>query len=556
MSENYDHIPTVPHPEVMNIVLYRHQLASIYRMEKFEKDKTITYDNNPNKKKEISFGLLTDPAGYGKTSSIIGLIIRNKMSWDMDDIYTISRYTSEFGGTVNTIITTEYYRIDCTIVLVSPSLICQWEQELSETELNIGIITTKRQIETLDVNEQDVILINIPMFNKFIDSYHEYAWKRFIFDEPGHTRVPGMRNVVAGFTWYVTATPSAIYSEHHCCHGSMIKDTLCKGQSDYNFTENIKEYCIQNDLGFIRESFTMPETRYEYHVCKQVIARCIFGMVNNNISEMIEAGNIEGAVTALGGTQTDNIIDLVKQRKQAEIDEARYKIRYHEMRNNIDALTEWTMRKTRLENQLAEIDARFNNALNDNCPICIESIKRPVLAACCQNIFCGDCIMQCLRHRSSCPMCRDHHISNKLVYINTGNNERPESPSNNSTNGPLTKMEQTIKLIKDKPDGKFLVFSGYDQTFTTITDSLRENNISYVLIKGSAKIRERNLNAYKNGQDRVILLNSRVNSAGLNLQETTDIIMYYEMSSHFTHQIVGRAERIGRRDPLTVHTLV
>ena len=64
------------------------------------------------------------------------------------------------------------------------------------------------------------------------------------------------------------------------------------------------------------------------------------------------------------------------------------------------------------------------------------------------------------------------------------------------------------------------------------------------------------INNYKNGNINVIFLTSTQDSAGINLQETTDIILYHQMSSSTKNQIIARAERIGRTKELNVHQLL
>ena len=84
---------------------------------------------------------------------------------------------------------------------------------------------------------------------------------------------------------------------------------------------------------------------------------------------------------------------------------------------------------------------------------------------------------------------------------------------------------------------------------------MNENNIKFVEIKGSIKARENNLEKFKTGKINVIFLNSNYNGAGINLTEATDIILYHEMDSGTQNQILGRANRIGRIQPLSVHHL-
>ena len=85
---------------------------------------------------------------------------------------------------------------------------------------------------------------------------------------------------------------------------------------------------------------------------------------------------------------------------------------------------------------------------------------------------------------------------------------------------------------------------------------LEENNITYALMKGGASTRRRHIEDFRQGCTKVIFLNSNYNGAGINLQETTDLILYHDMSSSVQQQVIGRAERIGRTESLRVHHLI
>ena len=95
---------------------------------------------------------------------------------------------------------------------------------------------------------------------------------------------------------------------------------------------------------------------------------------------------------------------------------------------------------------------------------------------------------------------------------------------------PKTKIEKIVQLINDRKKGKFLIFSTYDASFNPICRVLKENKISFVLLKGSSRTRQRNIDKFKQGNIQVIFLNSNFNGAGINLPETTDLILYHKMS--------------------------
>jgi SNF2 family DNA or RNA helicase len=88
-----------------------------------------------------------------------------------------------------------------------------------------------------------------------------------------------------------------------------------------------------------------------------------------------------------------------------------------------------------------------------------------------------------------------------------------------------------------------------------IKEVLAQSNLSFKECKGNVKTREKVLRNFRIGNVPILFLNAQYNGAGINLQETTDIILYHEMSETVRMQIVGRANRLGRVGELHVHTL-
>ena len=52
------------------------------------------------------------------------------------------------------------------------------------------------------------------------------------------------------------------------------------------------------------------------------------------------------------------------------------------------------------------------------------------------------------------------------------------------------------------------------------------------------------------------MLNSNFFGSGLNLEKTTDIIIYHKVDQNLKNQIVGRAQRLGRENSLKVWNLM
>jgi len=547
MSE-FDNIPLVKQPKNLSKILFKHQLSSIYQMEKLEREKNVECNNGF---KQTRIGINADTTGYGKTLSMIGLIARNKMEWDLDIPFTKEVITTESAGLIVNHQFERYDKIPSTLILVPTSIVSQWEKEFLHTNLKVNVIETRKDVENVIAENYDVIIVTVSMFNNLAISYSRYAWKRFIFDEPGHARVASMKEINAGFYWLVTATPEDIKLRHLNCTNSFMKkiigDELCK------IEEQFAHMIVKNDLSFVYSSFNIYQTQHHYHKCFQPILKAVSGMINNTIHLMIEAGNIEGAVTALGGKKTENILELVKR----DILESLTKIEaniliYRDIKKDDKKLEVSLSEAESFKNKLNQLESRFVSMLKDVCPICTESLKTPIMEPSCQNLFCGECLLTWLQQQKSCPLCRASINNTELVCFD---NNKISLTKENNKQKKHTQIEKVIEILNSNIKGKFIIFSAYDATFKPICKMLKEEKITFSLVIGNRKTREKSIENFKNGDTRVIFLNSNFNGAGINLQEASDIILYHNMPLTVQNQIIGRANRIGRSEALNVHHL-
>ena len=83
-------IPVIYQPKELKVNLYKHQLASIYQMEKRESDKKIVQNGVTI---DTNIGINADSTGYGKTLSMVTLVYRDKMEWDMKTPFSQSVIT-------------------------------------------------------------------------------------------------------------------------------------------------------------------------------------------------------------------------------------------------------------------------------------------------------------------------------------------------------------------------------------------------------------------------------------------------------------------------------
>ena len=114
-------------------------------------------------------------------------------------------------------------------------------------------------------------------------------------------------------------------------------------------------------------------------------------------------------------------------------------------------------------------------------------------------------------------------------------------------------------FIKTKLYGnsKVIFCSDYVRIFNDIKILFNNYKIEYIeLDDGNINEIEESIKSFTTGTIKVMLLNSNLFGCGLNLQCTTDIVFLHNPNSILEQQIVGRAQRPGRLDPLNVWYLM
>lgn len=542
-----------------NVKLFPHQLKSIQRMEHLETTKrgtiqetTTTFYFN------TKFGILGDIPGYGKSFSVVGMLLRNKMNWDMTSMYKQKEIYCMKSELFHLYKETEYFPIDCNLLVVSPTLIQQWEEYLSFSTLRYKSVYVSKDFAEVNPGDYDVIILSSTRYNEFVEKYKKFAWKRFLFDEASSTNIANMKKIVAGFYWFVTATYNTLITR------TSYRSHFLKNLFDEFNYSMINAVLIKNPDEFVKASFQMPSVHYKYHVCiSPQVASVLQGHISFDIQQMISAGNIRGAIEALGGKDSDgDIVEVVTSKLKYDLKEAELKVeRYSNNTQHAAQLEFWNVRVETIQKKIKSIEERVKETLdNDTCPICTCNFDKPVLVPCCQHIFCGTCIFNWLKTKPSCPMCRCATPPNKVIYVRKekedDKKEEMQQDSKYKDDRPLSKTDTIIKIIQSDPTKRVIVFSSYDETFEIIRKVMGENNIGFVEIAGHKTTRNRKISQFKSGEKPVLFLNSRFNGAGLNLAESTDIVLYHTMPEHLRTQVIGRAMRVGRKVDLLVHELM
>jgi hypothetical protein len=157
-----------------------------------------------------------------------------------------------------------------------------------------------------------------------------------------------------------------------------------------------------------------------------------------------------------------------------------------------------------------------------------------------------------LKQYGKCPYCLQQI---KYNFVNISEIERNwiDNTITKYNSKENDKIHNLIKIIQNNPNGKFLIFSNY--SFNQIINFLDRKKITWKKLCGRPDIIKKLVNNYDKGIIKVLMLNAKYYGNGLNLQMTTDIIIFHKMDKNTKTQIIGRAQRVGRKYKLKIYEL-
>lgn len=530
----------------LTIPLYPHQINSVKKMEELEFTQRVEHGIMSC---DTKMGILGDIPGYGKSYSIISLIARDMMEWKEGGLKVLKISTeSARNGLFNFYYQEKTLMVRENLLVVSSSIIHQWKNYFEKSSLKVFMITTKSSFGKFEPNNWDVVLITSSMLNDFLKVVYKettLCWKRFIYDEPTSVHIPSMRSVSAGFSWFITATHQSL-GETAGNRGT--KSHFLKSIFGRMSNEHIGMITIANTEEEIKKSFGMPETIFKYHKwCNPSILKVLNKHVSRDVLQMIEANNIKGALEYLGAKEEVDIVSIVTRKKRENLQMAEMKISYYKDKNRKDKYEAWSSKAKILENDIKDIEEKYKNLWENECCICYGNLEDPVLLQLCNHVFCGKCILEWYKKQKTCPLCREKNDITDMIHIEKKMKEKEKIDV-------LPKSQTIADLVKNrKADQKFIIFSDHDETFEHLKPIFLLNNIKWSELYGRSTTKDKSLNSFRTGDTHVIFLNSKVDSAGINLTECTDIILYHDMGFDTQTQIIGRANRIGRKQNLMVH---
>lgn len=503
---------------------------------------------------ETNIGAICDAVGSGKSYCALAIAAA-----------PINKATIQYSDKGYTVKKREQHN-NVNVIVVPHGLVAQWGKYLSNTSLAWRSLKSKKEVVEFTPSEQ-VVLVPSTQYRLFADTYAERCFARVFYDEADSINVPGCPKLRAKMYWLISATlPKAIMVDNHRVWYSprnvartrslgFIRDVLTKLMHSDKSRSLI---FIKNSDEIVERSIIIPPIDERVILCKSPLTRVLHNIVPSTTLTMLQAGDVAGVIKSYGAISVtgDNVIevvcaDLLKLIEDLKVDlESCERKRYATPEAKASARERITASIAEKEYKVELIQERVTNV--ELCPISYDEIKTPCILNCCKQAFELESIIKLIdasarRGHVKCPFCAKFIDREDIVVVSSGRVQEDDDAL-------LSRSENVMKIMRlAGAEGKILIFSEYDATF----EFLFGNGIDGRELKGSGVAQGKLLEWFADdGECKTLLLNSRNFGAGTNLEMATDLIIYHSMSTPLTTQVIGRAQRCGRKRSLRLWEFV
>ncbi|NBO71375.1 MAG: hypothetical protein EBU66_06725 [Bacteroidetes bacterium] len=610
MSDVYKNSLTMDSPRVdvpidsLKVNLRSHQQAVLAAMEYKERELLTGLDCS-GEFLYSSYGILGDSVGVGKSLMVMGHIARLKTIAPLESSFSMGRNSTDKMFSLKENFFTDISEANC-LIIVPHTLYRQWADYIKkQTNLKGLLLDKKNSLKTdtftQDVMTSDVVLVSNTLYKEFSiwQRDNDIRWKRVFIDEADTIHiVNGYPKPEARFTWFITASWMNILFSNETLYihkTSLLANVFTEGapfsylkphfdeifrttrpydyirynMTSYNFFKDLvnHDHILRGNLVIrcsdtcIEESISLPPLTRTNILCRiPITQRIVSQAIPADIQQLLHGGDVTGAIQALGvkAEDTTSLIDAVTKNIHKELTrlKATYEFKagleYSSHQAKETALSSLATKIKEKEEAIQTIQERIDGFKEEMCPICYDDPAEPIITPCCSRIFCGKCILLCYTRNPTCALCRTSFQLKDLTKVVSHKEETAivDSVEANSEDILEKKPETLMRLFRDNPEGRFLVFSRYDNPFTAIESAIEGVGVNVKQLKGNKDAIASTLRAFQNGDIRCLLLNSHYAGSGLNITAATHVVLLHAMTHEEEKQILGRAYRMGRTGPL------
>lgn len=520
---------------------------------------------------QTKIGILCSNVGTGKSFIILSLICeKHKLVYEQIVNYISTVSLNMKKGLLET-----------NIIVINNILIHQWSSYIEKFKLKYVCIQKDTEISyiLLNVHLYDVILVTCTCYNTFaqMSENKSLIYKRSFYDDVDSLNITRSIDLKTAFKWFITSSLNnlskpfgqQVYIENVSRYINFISGIKSTGYirdifSSLSNHPNILRYITSTIECNIEKEFSIPDYKENLIICKTPILLYILeSTLTNEIVKCINANDITSALQLINPNNKlseDNIISACISRLSS---------RLYNLNNQIENANETSTKKKKIiienlnnnrqnvKNQISNISDRIRQT--NICPICYDNIynEKTIMNGCCSNAFCFKCIFKWIAINKSCPLCKENINLGDIMVVdnNIPNYYALEYDTSMQIHENNDKICNLANIIKSGDNKKILLFSEFDKTFENVIELFKnDKHVSTFFLKG--KLKNKIEKFISNKHTSVLFMNHNYNGCGLNLNDATDIIFFHKFDSEIEKQIIGRAQRYGRKSQLNIWYLL
>ncbi len=386
------------------------------------------------------------------------------------------------------------------VIVVPKNLITQWTESLEKifpknSNISWTMCNSYSTVSSLYTDPKAFSNYRILLIDEmFVDSFAlAYTGKadRVIIDEVDNIEGMMTQHIKCDKLWFMSASFSSYDSDKY----------KLPYEIDNNIISNIICRC---DPKFIQESLKLPDPVTELIICDDADIELFKNVIPKNIIKSMHACNK---------------FSLKKY------------IEYHDI-NDISNILLAKWYEKNLENKIAKFEELLLELEFSISKELYESEKKIALVSNYNDIQ------------------KKNNDTKKQLYNLSNNILNYKAP--NETDTKNYKLANDILKRLKKNNNKWLIFNDDIEALFNLESFLNENKISNIMLDGGTVEKvSAALKKYKENTQ-VCLINSAEEGCGLNL-ENTDIIMFMQATkTNLVEQLIGRAQRFGRKNKLNI----
>lgn len=500
-----------------------HQETLLYRV--------LEIDNNFSNSK-MPFGLLSDKPGAGKTFVILATIY-----------YSINFFNSQ----------------GINVIVVPHNIYNQWINSIKiflGDLLRYACLLDYKEINKLFLNTEILykhhIIITTPlMYDVFASTLNNLniVVRRVFFDEADSIKNILVNSIKSQMTWFISASIHSVFD----------RNTLTASIGSYTnlYLPNLLlNECFCKDE-YIDANIRLPKPVYEEFICKDFYIDIILSnILEKDILKLVYSHDyLEIRQECNGHTVKENK-DILKYMYiySSKIIFDCDAILKELSKNKVDAQDvkgKTIKKRTFYHNRLDLIKTvcyRFNV-----CIQCFDYITNKSYKSECNDLVC----LNCYQSINKCLTCNKMHQMDTFIKQNQKEDDEESIKIQEFiTKTPLNKFAILEKILEVTGD-KVLIYSEFRGLNNYLKTYSIKNKIGYEELNGgNIKEIDRILDEFKNNPDtKLLLIDNAYFGVGLNIEYTTDIIFFHSMEEYKEKQLIGRAQRFGRKSKLNIWKL-